>query len=123
MSGRKNVSSNFHAGLVSIFQSKEFGKRRNISSLNMEEFLRKVVRADTAFSQQIVAVLEAKTERRRLQKFATLFAVTENRLFRRAGTEQVRQTLKESLAVQTDAAGDVRLAQWLSTLFRKKHLS
>lgn len=73
----------------------------------MKEFLKWVVRADTASSQKIVAVLKAKTENRESQKTATLFVATDDPLLEKAGTEQIGQVLKASMAVQKYAADDV----------------
>lgn len=58
-----------------------------------------------------------------MQKIATLFAATNNFLLRNAGTEQIDKNLKASMAVQTNAASDVRVTQWFFTPFRENKLS
>lgn len=58
----------------------------------------------------MVAALKAKTKRQRPQNFTTLYTVTDGSLLREAGIEQVRQVLRAFMAVQTYAAGDVRVA-------------
>lgn len=82
-----------------------------------------VVRTDTASSQQVAAVLKAKTKSRRSQRFETLFPGTEDSHLREAGKEQFHQILRACMTVQTCAAGDVHVAQWLFAKLREKDLS
>lgn len=70
----------------------------------MGEYLRWVVSADNASLQQGLAVLKARTESERLQKFTTLYAATNDPHLREAGTEQAGQVLRASMAVHTYAA-------------------
>lgn len=77
----------------------------------------------TASSQQLVAVLKAKTESKRLQKVGIIFAVRDDPHLRKWRTEQVFRILRESRAVQTYVASDARIGQQFSTLFRKKAFS
>lgn len=76
--------------------------------------------ADPASSQQILAVLETKTDSQKSRKSATLFAVKDDRLLRKASTEEVHQILKALTGVQTYGAGDAQVAQRFLTLFRAK---
>lgn len=107
-------------GFVDSFQSKECSEKFQISSPNMKEFLWWFVQADGASLQQGVSVLKTATEDRRSQKLATFFAATHDPSLGRAGTEQVRQCLWESMAVQTYAAGDEHVVQWFLSLLREK---
>lgn len=85
----------------------------------MKEFLRWNVEKSTAPLHQVVAALEVKTESRRAEKSAAIFAATDDRVVREARTAQICQTLRASTALQTCAAGDACMAQWCSTLFRE----
>lgn len=89
----------------------------------MKEFLRGVVKVNSASSQQVVAEPKARKKSRRPQIFATLFAAMNNLLLRKGGTEQVRQVLSGSKAVLIFAACDVCLAHRLLAVFREKSLS
>lgn len=86
----------------------------------MKEFSRWVVNAETAFLQQVVAVLKMATESQRSETLGTLFAATSDHLLRRPEIEQVRQVSRASTAVQTLAASGARRAQWFYRLFPKK---
>lgn len=76
---------------------------------------------DIAYSQQVLPVPETKLQSRQAHTSATVFAVTDDFLVREARTQQIRQNLRASTAVQTYVASDAHIAQWFSTLFRKKH--
>lgn len=76
--------------------------------------------ADTASSEQVLAVLKIKTESRKSRKFAALCAATEELFLRKASTEQVRKILRAFMAVQSSAAVDASATQWLIILFREK---
>lgn len=73
----RNVNRSPSTRLVNVFCSKQFGKKFRLSSLNMKEFVRWVVEARSAFSQHCVALLKPKSESGKLQKFAIIFAATD----------------------------------------------
>lgn len=75
LGGRRNVNCSLFTILVDVFGSKAFGKNFRASSINMKEFLRGAVGADTAILQPFVVMLKAKTESRMSRKIATLFPV------------------------------------------------
>lgn len=75
---------------------------------------------DAASSQRAAAVLKAKQESSRPQKFSTGFVATDDLLLRKAGSEMIRQVLGASMAVQTYAADDICAAQCFTTLFGEK---
>lgn len=62
-------------------------------------------------------------ESKLVRKLATTVAATDHRALRKAGTDQVRQLLSASTAVQTYEVSDARVAQWLFALCREKPLS
>lgn len=76
--------------------------------------------AGTASSQQFSAVLRTKIESRRARKFEAGFAATEHFLLHDAETEQFSEVLAALAGVQTCAASDARVVQWLSTMSRKR---
>lgn len=120
--GRRKVSRSLLTGLVETFQSKKFVENFLVSSPSMEESLGWVVGANSGSSQQLVYLLKTKEEGRRSQKFPTIFAATGEPLLRVAGTEQNRQFLVASMAIQTYTASDVRMARSFLPLFREKPL-
>lgn len=60
-------------GLVETFQSKKFSENLQITLLNMKEFRRWMVRVDTASSQQVAAVLEARLDSRKTGELTNIF--------------------------------------------------
>lgn len=72
--GLRNVTCSSLTRFAEIFQSKEFGETFPISFLNVKEFLKWFVDADTASPQQVTVVLGTKTESRSAHKSATVFA-------------------------------------------------
>lgn len=87
LGGRVNISRRFFTGLVDIIQRKGLGDMFQISLPNMKQFISCVVEADTASSQKVVALLEAKTESRKTQKLATKFAATSDSFFAQSKKE------------------------------------
>lgn len=65
--GRRNVSCSLLTEFVDIFLSAESSEKFHMSSLNMRESLRWIVREDSAFLQKVVVVLKVKTKSQRLQ--------------------------------------------------------
>lgn len=110
LGARRDVSRSVLTELVYIFRKKKFGKKVQISLLNIKGNLRWVLRAEADFSQQVVAALKAEAESQRSQKLSTLFAALDDSLPRIAGTEQVRQILTASTTVQPHATGAARAA-------------
>lgn len=99
--GCRIISRCLDTGLVDIFQRKKLCAKAKISWLNLKLFLRWVVGADTAFSQEVVVLLKAKTESSASQKSATLFAATGDPILRKADSKQVSQIVRACMAVQT----------------------
>lgn len=58
--GRRNVSCRLLSESVEIFRRKEFGEKLKISLLSMREYLKWFVKAETAYWQQVLAVLKTK---------------------------------------------------------------
>lgn len=85
--GHKSVNRSLLTGFVYFVQSKEFDEKFVISSLKMKAFVRRVIVAHTASSQQVVAVPKKNTESRRSQKVPVVFADRDDTLLREAGTE------------------------------------
>lgn len=65
--------------------------------------LRWAVKADLDSLHQNVGVLRTKKQGGKADIFPSLFTITDPPLLYKAGTEQVRQVLKASTAVQTYA--------------------
>lgn len=122
-SGRRKVDGSLLTEFVDIFESKKSGEKLQIFVLNMEEFLRGVLGADTVALQPVLAVTKVRAESQRSRKYATHFAAIDHSLLRKAGTKQVRQTLRASMAVQNYAVCETRVAHWLFTLFCEKGFS
>lgn len=78
------MNHNFFTVFLKIFQSKIFGEKLQMSSLSMKEFLQLVMGADTASSQQLVAVLKMQVKSRRIQMVAIIFAGRGHLLVRKA---------------------------------------
>lgn len=107
---RRNVNRSVLTGLVEIFQTKNFDKKLKISSLHTKEFLKWVVEADTATSQQVIGVMTTMMQGRKADSFAFIFAIKNPPLLCEAGTKQVRQAVRASTTMQTCAASDGRLS-------------
>lgn len=90
-----------------------------MSSLSTKECLRWVVEAGAGPLQHVSPARKAKTKSGRAQTFAAIFTVTDGSLLRGAGTKQLFQALRASIAGRTCAASDKRVAQWFPTLFSK----
>lgn len=78
------------------------------------------MKTDTAFSQQLLAVLKTLMESRKPQKFAVIFAVKVYRFSHKAYAKQVRQVLKASTAVKACAGSVGRAAPVVLTKFHDK---
>lgn len=109
--GVESVNSSSLPGVVRVFQTRELDEKSQISSLSMKEFLMWAAEVDTASPQQSVAVLKPMMETKRSQKFGTILADTNDPFLRKAGTDQIRQFLRSSIAVETYAVCDDRVAQ------------
>lgn len=114
----RNVNRRSHTDFVAISQSKESDYNFQISLFNTKGFLRCVVEADNASSQQFRAVLKTRTTSETAQKPGILFAATDHLLLREARMRHVRQVLRASTAVQIFAGSDARVPQEVFTLFR-----
>lgn len=120
LGARKNVNCNLLTGSVRIFQIEKFNAKFRILSINKTEFVKWVVEADFASSQEDVDVLRTKMPAQKANIPASIFAVTNPPLLRDAGTEQFCQVPMASKAVQTYAASDERRSEWLSTPLAQK---
>lgn len=104
-----------------MFRSRELSEKPQISLIIMREFLEWLLGSETASSQQIVAVLKAKMEKKRSQQFALLLAVTDDPLLHEASMKQIRQISRAFSAVQTHAVGNAPVAQTSFTRFRENN--
>lgn len=120
LGGPRNLNRSLLTRFVHIFQNKEFGEEFQISLLTMKDLLRWILKAATASSGHVVALLKTKKESGWLQNFAAIFAVIDERFLRKTDTKQIRKILRTSTTMQTYVGYDARVAQWLFTLPRKK---
>lgn len=71
----------------------------------------------------MVDVLTTKRQDRKEDGSAFIFAVADPSLLRKAGTEQVCQVWRASMAVQTYAPNDGRVSEYIFTLLAQKTVS
>lgn len=108
---------------VEIFQTKRFSETFDIKNFAMRKFLRWMVEEDSsAFSKVIVALLQSKAGAHKRKKFHSIFAYTDSGILQKAGTQQVRQILRASTAVEVYTAKERRILECFFVVFRLKKL-
>lgn len=121
--GCKSIKFSLLTGFVEIIGTERFAAKSQLSLLNMKKFLNWVVQCKTGPSRKTVKVLEAKIRGRKRGNLFSIFSITDLPLLREANTEEVRHTIRASIAVYTCAAKDMRVQECIFRLFREKRLS
>lgn len=75
----------------------------------MKKLLTRNVEVDIVSLQQVEPVLEMKMKSKKTHKVGNLVAATDDALLRKAETEQSRQALRASTAMQTRAVCNARV--------------
>lgn len=107
-SARRNIKLTLIVSFVEIFHTQLLGENLSIFSLNMKNFLRFAVRSETAASQKINDVLKYEAKGLKTENFGSVFGAADAPLLREEGTEQLRQVLRFSTAVQICWVNELR---------------
>lgn len=106
-------------GLVEGFQTKRFGKKLNIISLNIRKFIKWASQGETTTSQTVLAFLKGNTEGRKEAHFAAILGTGSAPDLQEIDTERWQQLQRVFTAAQVFRVSELptveqglRLSRW-----------
>lgn len=118
--GRMNTSLSVFIDIVKVFATEWLASKFGLFSLDINEFLVWAVQEKNAVLQEIAEVLQNRMPKPRAKNFVLKLAIRALPFLQKTSTEQARQFLRASAAVDRSAWSDVCLNDSFFWLLRGK---